>query len=830
MIRDLGRQSVESLSPKPDRGFRALAPLAPSTPMPPTRYTAPSERDFSRQRRRRPTRNSERSRNEAAPTAAEPNRSSVGVPTPRLDVSTTAADLQAFKQMFVFHKYDYAIQNFDWQRRLRWEWCRIPTERHPPLSDAELLAHLDQRASLAAYAKRCEREDGTTGGRISTTRHLLIDLDIGNGHDDVLARATIVRQALGSPTFALSSPGGGAHLIYVFEHEVPLFQLRGPGGVTGAAIDLLTYHGLPERRGVMEVFPAACSWLAKENVCRLPFGPGAYLLDLDRLSIEDSTMFGVRALRHISEQLASGELEYVNESAWREQSLKLPIIRRPRPDGVLVSAQTIAQPYLDHGLRAYGERRRAIRALAYHWWWESQGEEDAVRLAKDWLIANHNNCSKDWNAARDKRRLLADCEDVVRLVYARRRSYMMTRNIYTPLLTLSEVQPLVDLAMAVAAQSKAGCPAVVTVRTKTVRIDPVKLVDFGVHILQFFVRRLEQIALLAFEHSHGRFDQTYRRVIKRCRPDVHAQRFRLPLPKRAMTSFVRQQVMDDDACSGRRRVVGRDSVAAYMQFLLKQLPESFSLASNYFAQGRKCRDYWVHVDLLGDRVVSSGADAWIRTESARALRPDISRHVWNTKLRADVEASARRFTTEVSAPMFALDYLRRGVADAIEVQRSMARVSAGIFSLPVEPNWQRDDPERHLLALPAGLRTQAWTISAALAPLEPLRLAPFVRMEHLRDLLPAIRARVDEAVQAALPATGICTSLPNEIDAELRIEIESADGTQDPATIRMLKRALKKAITAATRDVIWCSQLHLLPAEHEAELADSGWGHCCPPR
>ncbi len=541
-------------------------------------------------------------------------------------------------------------------------------------------------------------------------------------------------------------------------------------------------------------------------------------------------MFGVRALRHVKDQLASGELEYADAFAWRKQALKLPIVRRSRPDGVLVSARTIAQPYLEHGLLAYGERRRAIRALAYHWWWESLGEEDAVRLAKDWLTANHNNWSKDWNAARDKRRLLADCEDVVRRVYARRRAYMRTRNLYTPHLTLSEVKPLVDLAKDVAARAKAGCPVEVTVRTKTVRIDPVKLVDFGVHILQFFVRRLEQIALLAFEHSNGRFDQTYRRVISRCRPDVHAQTFRLPLPKRAMTRFVCQQETDDDAGSSRRRVVGRDSVAAYMQFLRTQLPESFSLASNYFAQGRKCRDYWVQIDLVGDRVVSSGADAWIRTESAKTLKPSVSRHVWNTKLRPEVETSAQRFTTEVSPPVFALDYLRRRVADAIEAKRSMARVSAGIFSLPVEPDWQRDDPERHLLGLPADVRTHPWNISAALAPLEPLRLARFVRMAHLRDLLPAIRARVDEAVQAALPATGICTSVPRELDAKVRLEIESAFGAQDPAAIRMLTRALEKAISAATRDVIWCSQLHMLPAAHEADPPNGGWGHCCPPR
>ena len=127
--------------------------------------------------------------------------------------AATAADVPRFKQMFVFHPYDYAIQSIDWERRVRREWRKIPTDQHPPITDVELLAHLNQRESVAVYAAKREREKNGTTQRFSTTRHLLIDLDLGNGHEDVLARAAGERKALGAPTFALSSPGGGVHRI-----------------------------------------------------------------------------------------------------------------------------------------------------------------------------------------------------------------------------------------------------------------------------------------------------------------------------------------------------------------------------------------------------------------------------------------------------------------------------------------------------------------------------------------------------------------------------------------------------------------------------------------
>ena len=177
------------------------------------RHTAPRQRDLSRQRSTRRTRPAAPSPSPTAPATIARPRANLGVPTPRTVASATAADVPRFKQMFVFHPYDYAIQSIDWERRVRREWRKIPTDQHPPITDVELLAHLNQRESVAVYAAKREREKNGTTQRFSTTRHLLIDLDLGNGHEDVLARAAGERKALGAPTFALSSPGGGVHRI-----------------------------------------------------------------------------------------------------------------------------------------------------------------------------------------------------------------------------------------------------------------------------------------------------------------------------------------------------------------------------------------------------------------------------------------------------------------------------------------------------------------------------------------------------------------------------------------------------------------------------------------
>ncbi len=742
----------------------------------------------------------------------------LGVPSPGNRPPVAPEDIAIFKRLFVFHAYEYAIQAFDWTRRLRSPWKRIPTKQHPPLNDADLSSHLDQQASLAVYAARREQVDADRTRRISMTRHLLIDLDRGKNDHDLRARAGIVREALGDPSFVLSSPGGGAHLIYMFDDEVPLFSLRGPGGLTGSVIDLLTHRGLPEQRGTMEAFPAARCWQAQENGCRLPFGPGAYLLDPHSLSLEDSSMFGVRALHHVAAKLATGEIEYVDVNAWRARSLQLPITRRTRPDVVVVSARSIAQPFLEHGLRAYGERRRAVRALAYHWWWQSRTEDDAVELTRDWLWANHNHCSRDWNAARDKSQLLQDCEEVVRFVYARRRRRSSMLHDHCPALTLSQVRPLLELALRVGESEKAGQPVKVMSRTKSVRIDPVKLVDFGVHILQRFVGRLQQIATLAYEHADGRFDDTYRRIIKRCQPDYQRQRFRLPLPKSAMIAWLPSQPEAGEARAVRRRSVGKDSVAAYIKFLLEHLPTTFTLASDYFAQGRKCRDFWVQLDLMGDQLVSTGAEAWVLTGQSQKLEKLVSPYVWKQKILPTVKASEGGYIAKARPREFALGYVRGRMVAAASAQRSIARVAAGITLPPVAPDWRRDEPERFLTGVPERLKNRLSAITVTLSYTQPCLVANFVHAPHLRQLLFGTQDVLEPALQDCFPDVAVRTVRPSRVDTGLRIQCEFAGGVKADADTRLLRRSISKATEAAIREAIWRARLHLLESEDDAEL------------
>ena len=310
----------------------------------------------------------------------------------------------------------------------------------------------------------------------------------------------------------------------------------------------------------------------------------------------------------------------------RARALKLPIIRESPTSGGRANARATAEPFLEHGIRAEGARRRAVRALAYHWWEAATSEEEAVTLTTEWLATRHNDRSRDWNAARNKAPLLKKGEDVVRAVFSRRRAYLATRGDYWPLLTLLEVQPLIARAQWVAARARAGRPVKITSRWKEVRIDPVKLVDFGVYLLQCFVAKLQQIALLAHEHADGQFDNAYWRIISRCQPDFEHQTVRLPLPHRAMIAPGPSPESNDGDTVKRKRVVGKDSVAAYKKFLFSRLRKLFRVESKHYAQGRKCCYYWVRIDLSGERMVATGADAWLLTGKSRELlrRPDNS--------------------------------------------------------------------------------------------------------------------------------------------------------------------------------------------------------------
>lgn len=766
----------------------------------------------------------------ARATRRPPRLTSVGVPTPRAHAAVTSSDILAFRRMFVFHPHDYAVQRFDWTIRGKGEWQRIPTERHPALTDTELRGHLDQREALAVYAARRARPDGERGGRISVTRHLLIDLDLGAGPDDLRRRAAAVRQALGEPTFVLSSPSGGAHLVYLFERETPLFPIRGPGGNTGSAILLLKHRNLAEKRGVVEVFPGALCWLAPENVCRLPFGPGAYLLDPETLSIVDGAHFGVRALRFVGEQLESGDLEYADPAVWAREALALPIARNLRPTGVISTARERAQKYLDHGLPGFGERRRAVLSLAYYWWWQGKSEEEATRLTQDWLESHHNNNSRDWNASRNKQPLLDDCQSVVEFVYERRREMMIRRAQEMPPLTCEEVRPITELALRVAERTKGGQPVYIKTRTKSVRIDPVKLVEFGVLVLQHCAARLHRLAARAYEYAERRFDARYASVIERCRPDYETRRFRLPISARLMMSLPSGSERGTMSRAPTKRAVGKDSIAAYMRFLAIELPDIFSLASDYFAQGRKCRDFYVRLDVFGARVVSSGSDAWIRTDSVDRLEPLVSRYVWKEKLEADVRSPAPGWCV-AAPPVFALQFVRDRVLAAVAAKRSIALIKAGVVAQPVAPDWVGDDPARHLKSLPEATIARVLSVCVTLSHTDPLIIAPFVLAAHLDDLSGGIQEVLADALHACFPEACVHVSAAEEPHTPLRVRCSLSDEVHQVSDQRLLNRATTRATEAAIREAVWRARLHMRPSDFDEE--ETAWktqGLVSPPR
>jgi hypothetical protein len=739
-----------------------------------------------------------------------------------------------FKRLFAFHKYDYALQHFDWDTQTRTPWFRLPTDAHPALSAEQLGAHLEQRISIAAYAaKRTCVIDGEYRRR-AMTKHLLIDLDYQGSDDDLRIRADTVRRALGAPTFVQMTPGGGVHMVYLFARKVRLLKLRGPGGNAGSVIRLLKEQGLTESRGTMEVFPADKSWKAAENGCRLPFGPGSYLLDPRTLEIEDGSRCGINALRCISERLASGELEYIDVKAWHARAAKLPRIPR-ETTRVIANAFRYAKPFLEHGLRRFGQRRRAMVALAYYWWWQGESESNAVTATHHWMRTRHNNWSRTWNEAIDKQPVLDECEEIVRALYRMQRLRVATNTGDLPFVTVDEIRPLVMLALRIALEAREGRPVTFTVRTKTVRIDPLKLVDLGVHLLRCFAGRLECIAMEAYAKGDGGFGSAYRRVLSRCRPNFALQRFRLPLPRAAM---LQRRWLENGEISRGKRAVGKDRIAAYMGFLLEKAPEVLRMASNYHAQCYKARDYWVPVDMYGERVVASGADALILAGVADTIRPLVSQYLWKQKLEPTVKKFAEH-DSPISRPLaFALHGVRQRIDAATVGLRVQRHIDAGGTFKPVAEHWKPGSPGEIIERVPERLRFAVEKLHIEVNVSRARELAWFVRLEHLEDLRRETEEILDFELVSRFPNAEMLVRVVRESTSGLRVRMQLAseddlyaispgayidgdayaDVAHDRSTSeRRLKRAIARAVRAALRDAIFCRNLHALTDFREFE-------------
>lgn len=814
--------------------------------MPQARHTKSRQRDHSGHRS---TRAASVGTNQQAQATVRPI-SNIVAPVPPPHGLATNADLRTLKRLIAFHKYDYALQRFDWDTQTRTAWLRLPSDAHPALSAVHLRAHLEQRISIAAYAAKRPCVINGEDRRRAVTRHILIDLDFRGSDEDLRTRADGVRRALGEPTFVQLSPGGGAHMVYLFAHDVPLLNLRGPGGKAGSVMRLLREHGLTECRGSVEVYPADKSWQAAENGCRLPFGPGSYLLDPKTLCIMERGLCGLQALRQISARLSSGELEYVDANVWHARAAKLP--RVPREDsGVVANAHEKAKPFLDHGLRKFGERRRGLVALAHHFWWQGTPESQAVEATQDWLRTRHNDCSRTWNEAVDKQPLLDECEEIVSATYRMQQLRLAKSTKDFPFLTTAEVRPLLMLALDVASSQQAGRPVTFAARTKRVRIDPLKLVDLGVHMLRCFAARLECIAMEAYVKGGGDFSEAYRRVLSRCRPNFAAQRFRLPLPRAAMLLRVTR---DDGAMLRGKRAVGKDRIAAYLGFLLKRAPEVFLMASDFCAQQYKSRDYWVPVDLYGDRVVSTGADAWVRSGLVDSIRPLISPYLWKNKLQPAAQTLMRE-VPHVRPLAFAMRGVRLRIDAAAQARRVQQHIDAGGSFIPVAAEWEPGSPEQELLRLPEPLRHCVEDLRVKVNEMDAMEVASFVRLDHVEDLRRDTLESLTEAFLSCFPNATLLVTSSRRANTGLRIKVRVASdagvcalengmdagdaagfgGDHDSSvSLRRLKRAIAKAARAAFRDAIYRRNLHMhsdfrdfeAPADFSRDFA----GATPPPR
>ena len=533
-------------------------------------------------------------------------------------VPATTDDVTRYRRLFSLRQFDYASHDVRRDEGVvsRGAWTRPTAASHPPIDDAQLRAVLDGHLALATYAPDAW-VDTARGGQLHTlTRFVAVDLDNQGDGCDLRKRATGVYRALGLPTFVLSSPGNGVHLYYMFASDTHLWSLRAPGGTSGAVMRLLAAHGLPEERGRVEVYPTAR--IASENQFRLPFGIGAYLLDPYTLEVYAPALSGARALRAVDQHLGDGTWEFHDPAIWHDASRAVRVRPRTRQGSrEWLERQRYAAALLHTGLTAFGQRQRAVVALAYLFHSQDVGRSAAVAATQQWLRDKHNNHSRTWNEAINKAAVLEDTRRTVEDIYARCDATRPLRSAELPMLTTAEISPVVNLALDIAQRERSGERTVRQAGTSLVRIDPVKLLDFALLLMRRFVQEALRPSAAAHSSDTQMVTDT-RRGIARRHSRADDGRFVLAMPATLM----------ETGHGGGNAAVCKDAVPTYRRFLEEQLPLRFSQHSQHFAQGAMCRKYRVFIDLGGERTISSVGEAFAAVASAGTVRPLVSRRTW----------------------------------------------------------------------------------------------------------------------------------------------------------------------------------------------------------
>lgn len=306
----------------------------------------------------------------------------------------TADEYEAFCSAFVGRPFDFN------RKRAGQEWRPVQRrgqQRGVGLGAGHLLGHLEGDHSIGTRAR------WDAGRRRTWTPWFLIDLDAG---PDLCQRYGKITRLLGKPTFVWrSSESKGLHLYYWLSEPVELYELRHDNGVRGLLLDVLERAGIPEKDGLVEVYPRGSTRrYGFQKAIRLPCGRGSMLLDPDDLSPLHSGhasgchgWLGRRAdLRFVLDRLATGEHtthSVASLTALRDALPKpeTPIRRRSgrrAPD---------ALPYLEHGLERAGQLGVAVYAVARHFWRAGYSEAGARQQTHDWLDAMHNGRSRTYN-------------------------------------------------------------------------------------------------------------------------------------------------------------------------------------------------------------------------------------------------------------------------------------------------------------------------------------------------------------------------------------------------------------------------------------------------
>ena len=534
--------------------------------------------------------------------AAQPARSVATVPSDRTSIAVrppttlttpTDEDLAFMNAAFPCRVLDYSARAVDRDAHARGPWRSRSRHRHDPIDDPLLRRHLAQEIALAAYARVEPDADGT---RRCVTRHVCIDLDTsGDDTEDLRARMRRVVAALGDPTFVVSSPSGGAHVLYLLSAPARPFDLRAPRSRDGAVVRLLEAQGLALEAGRVEVYPAGRMIDEGENVCRLPFGVGSWLLDPVDLDPLAPGRQGVDALRWVRERLADGALPVVDAADWiaAADALPRPVPRRAAAapsTSRLREAERHAAPFAD-GLREFGTRERATAAQAFLWQAQGVAEQDAVARIREWLPAHHNGKSRTWNRTRNTERLLREAEGTVRRVYRWCRAHgVVSARVAEPLQTRAESAALVAWVM-----DPARC-----VDPRTGRpLDPWRALTHGIALLR---RTMQEVLTQVRDRPACKRDGR-RGLLGRAWPDFADPTACVPIPH----ALRLKPVEHPDGTA--RPAVAKNAEAPYFRALTEGTDPILPRVHGHYAQGRMAAHFARRLDLEGERVIADAATA-----------------------------------------------------------------------------------------------------------------------------------------------------------------------------------------------------------------------------